>query len=151
MNILLYAAQDTESGGRLQRAVETLESLESLTCCSQLPELLQHLRTPEPLPETVVVQAASWQELNRIEPFRFRLEQVFFVLVLPDDRSETVARGHRLRPRFIAYQDSDFAEVGAVLGRLEARICRTFEGFSSIVSERESAPPPAPDQEKTQS
>lgn len=121
MNILLYAAKNTESGERLKRAIETLNSLESLTDYWNISDLVHHLRTPAPLPEAVVLHAANKYELRTLECFRFRLEQVFFILVLPDADSETVARGHQLRPRLIVYQDSDFSEVGAVLDRFESR------------------------------
>jgi len=121
MNVLLYATKQTESGQRLKRSIESLSFLESLTDCWSLPELVRHLQTPDPLPEIVVLQAKTIQDLKVFFDFRFRMEQVFFILVLPDADVETVACGHQLRPRFIVYQDSDFSEIGAVLGRLEAR------------------------------
>ena len=128
MNVLLYAARQTESGERLKHSLETLPSLDSLTSCWNLSELTQHFQTPDPLPETVILQATNQQDLRIFESFRGRLEQVFFILVLPDADTETVARGHQLRPRFIAYQDSDFSEVGAVLDRLESRQGRNSGG-----------------------
>jgi hypothetical protein len=121
MNVLLYAAKQTESGERLKRSIEASASLEALAHCCNMPELLCHLQTPDPLPEIVVLLAANRQDLKIFEAYRFRLEQVFFILVLPAADAETVACGHQLRPRFIAYQDSDFSEVCAVLDRLEAR------------------------------
>lgn len=129
MDVLLYAAKQTESGDRLKRVLETLAFLESLTGCWHLSDLAACLQMPAPLPQTVVLQAANREELQIFEAFRFRLEQVFFILILPDADAQTVACGHRLRPRFIAYQDSDFSEVGAVLERLEARKGRNTGGF----------------------
>lgn len=121
MNVLLYAANHTESRERLKYAIEQLAFLDSLIECRELSELVGYFQTPEPLPETVVLLAADTRELRIFEAFRFRLEQVFFILVLPDVDAETIAWGHRLRPRFIVYQDSDFTEVGAVLDRLDAK------------------------------
>lgn len=121
MNVLLYTAKHTESGDRLKHSIETVEFLESLTDCWNLSDLVEFFKTPDPLPDTVVLQAATRQDLRVFEKYRFRLEQVFFILVLPDSDEETIARGHQLRPRFIVYQDSDFSEVGAVLNQLNAR------------------------------
>ena len=126
MNVLLYAAKHTESGERLQHSIASLGNLETLTDCWNMGELNRLFQTPEPLPEIVVLQAADRQDLQRLLPFRFRLEQVFFILILPDAEGETIACGHQLRPRFIAYQDSDFSESLAVLNRLESRLT----GFS---------------------
>ena len=131
MNVLLFAARNTESGKRLKQSIETLASLGSLTDCWNISDLFHHLQTPDPLPEAVILQAASTHELKALESYRFRLEQVFFILVLPDADPETVAWGHQLRPRFIVYQDSDFSEVGAVLERLEARRRNKTIHFSS--------------------
>jgi hypothetical protein len=131
MNVLLFAAKNTESGERLKHSIEALTSLGSLTDCWNISDLIHQLQTPDPLPEAVVLQAANTQDLKALESFRFRLEQVFFVLVLPNADPETVARGHQLRPRFIVYQDSDFNEVGAVLERLEARHRNKAIHFSS--------------------
>jgi hypothetical protein len=130
MNVLLYAAKNTESGERLKHSIEAMKSLGTLIDCWNISDLIHHLQTPDPLPEAVVLQAASNHELRILESFRFRLEQVFFILVLPDADSETVARAHQLRPRFIVYQDSDFSEVEAVLGRLETRHGNKAKGFS---------------------
>lgn len=121
MNVLLFTAEHTESGKRLKDSIKVVDNLESLTDCWNMRELLRHFQTPDPLPETVVLQATSQQDLQCLAPFRFRLEQVFFILILPDAEAETVASAHQLRPRFIAYQDSDFREIEAVLNRLATR------------------------------
>jgi hypothetical protein len=89
--------------------------------CWSMGELIRLFQTPDPLPEAVVVLVADKEDLQRLLPFRFRLEQVFFILILPDAEEETIACGHQLRPRFIAYQDSDFNEIEAVLERLVSR------------------------------
>lgn len=117
MNVLVYAGNTAENIDRLTSSCHNLRALRSMIDCRTIAELLSHLRSPEPLPDAVVFFATSRQELRRLESFRFRLEQVFFILVLPDAEVETVARGHQLRPRFIAYQDSDLSEVTAVLTR----------------------------------
>lgn len=121
MNVLLYTDPHSESGERLKHSIKALNNLETLTECGSMGDLVRHFQTPEPLPETVVLQATSTQALQRLAPFRFRLEQVFFILILPDAEAETIACGHQLRPRFIAYQDSDFSEIEAVLRRLQSR------------------------------
>jgi len=121
MNVLFYTARRTPSSERLKRSIKATEALETLTDCRNLTELIDFFRPHDSLPHVVILQVASSQELGTFEIFRSRLEHVFFILVLPDANEETVARGHRLRPRFIAYEDSDFSEVGAVLDRLGAK------------------------------
>jgi hypothetical protein len=121
MNVLFYTARRTPSSERLKRSIKATEALGTLTDCRNLTEFIDFFRAHDPLPHVVILQVATRQELGTFEVFRLRLEHVFFILVLPDAKEETVTRGHRLRPRFIAYEDSDFSEVVAVLNRLGAK------------------------------
>jgi hypothetical protein len=43
------------------------------------------------------------------------------ILVLPDRDDETVAMGHRLRPRMVSYNDGDYLDVAAVLIRMNEK------------------------------
>ena len=40
MNVLLFAAKNTESGERLKHSIETMASLESLTDCWNISDLI---------------------------------------------------------------------------------------------------------------
>ncbi len=121
MEIFLYTRKNTEIGARLTRSIRAFGSLDSLIECWNFTDLLDCLNDPAPLPETVVFQAETEEELQALHRYRFRLEQVFFVLVLPSAEEQIIAKGHTLRPRFIAYQDSNFCEVCAVLQQLEVK------------------------------
>ena len=52
------------------------------------------------------------------------------LLILPDERTETVSMGHALYPRFIGYLDGVFGHVTMVLAKMAARWDST--GDSSV-------------------
>ncbi|WP_153306499.1 hypothetical protein [Desulfogranum japonicum] len=118
MNILFYTAGSSDIGSRFRQSLEHIEALESVTDCWNYHDLRAHFEKLAPLPEAVVLYAASSEELESFSVFRPRLDNVFFILVLPDDQDETIAKGHLLRPRFLAYKDEDFSQITAVLQQL---------------------------------
>lgn len=122
MNVLIYTAGDTELGRRLKDTVLSVDSISSLKDCWNFSELNRCFRTPEPLPETVILLAENRKELEAFKAFRPRLDQVFFILVLPDSEDGTIACGHSLRPRYLAYRDGDFQDVQAVLNRMVSKL-----------------------------
>ncbi len=121
MNILFYTAGNPEIGARFRQSLEHMETLEHVTDCWNYHDLRMHFEKLAPLPEAVVLYAATSDELESFLAFRPRLDDVFFILVLPDDREETIAKGHLLRPRFVAYKDDDFSRITAVLEQLIKR------------------------------
>jgi hypothetical protein len=46
------------------------------------------------------------------------LHEIHIILILPDREDGTVAKGHRLYPRFMGYIDGDFADIGIVLSNM---------------------------------
>jgi hypothetical protein len=118
MKLLLYVPEGSAVGGRLKSRLAGVEMLSSVKECWNYGQLLAMCSTPDPLPETVVLMAESSADLESFAAIRGRLEQVYFILVLPDASEDTIACGHRLRPRFVTYRDSDFHEIEAVLNRL---------------------------------
>ena len=60
----------------------------------------------------------SQEELIDIIHIRELFRDIRIVLILPDREESTVAKGHRLYPRFFSYIDSDFKEIAAVLNKM---------------------------------
>lgn len=72
--------------------------------------------------ETIgVLFAADRQDLANLLSIQDLLDDVRIILVLPDDKKETVSAGHRLRPRYISYAGGNFEDVAAVLNKMMQR------------------------------
>jgi hypothetical protein len=56
--------------------------------------------------------------IGRLTCMRELIQNNKSIIVLPDQTPETVSMGHTLYPRFISYLDSDFKDIGSVLGKV---------------------------------
>lgn len=80
------------------------------------------LREPEYRPQVGLLAPESGKEILGLSAMRILLGDLPFVLIVPDSQAETVALAHRLRPRFIAAQGQNLAEVALVLKRMSESV-----------------------------
>lgn len=112
--IIFYAAQNN-------RVVETLERQLSQYCvsrCRSFETLEKRLRRPGHRLEIVLVVVSDEVEMYRVEDIQELTRDLRLVLVLPGRDSKMVAHAHKLAPRFIAYADHGFDQIGAVLKKM---------------------------------
>ena len=120
MKVLFYAKAIKGGGRRLLRVIERLLPNDVLEIYNSIDGLSRWFNRPQPAdaPVIVVFQAVGQEDLQSMLSIRDLLVDVRILMVLPDKEKETIAKAHRLRPRFITYADSDFLEIGAVLNKM---------------------------------
>ena len=74
-----------------------------------------HMKTSR---DILILIISSRKELDDILSFQKVVTGCQTVMVLPDRTKEVNAEAHKLRPRFIAYLDSDLSELYVVLERI---------------------------------
>ncbi|MFP5212701.1 MAG: hypothetical protein ACLGPL_04920 [Acidobacteriota bacterium] len=88
--------------------------------CSSVEELARSLADPlKPLDATVI--AARGLDLDRFEAMEELLQDTSVLLVLLEGEERWLPRCHALRPRFLAYGESELPTIKEVLMRLLAR------------------------------
>ena len=113
--MLFYAREEDNASERLHNLISLLvpekniEISRSIKCLSQS---LSHSITYNTL---AVLLAASDENLQELLAICDLLSNIRIILILPDDKKETIAKGYRLYPRFISNITSDFKDVGAVM------------------------------------
>jgi hypothetical protein len=80
------------------------------------------LRQPKDTIAVALLLATSKKDFNDILTLRGLLDDLRTILVLPDRKKETVARGHSLRPRYLSFADGDLTDVVAVLQTMMGRV-----------------------------
>jgi hypothetical protein len=117
MNVIFFTSVDPSVSNRLTRVLEVHVSRNKLETCRNID--IFSARLHQPLPDSVVfvLQIYSREELMDILPLREFLHDRRIILVLPDSEPEIVSLGHILRPRFITYEDSDYMDMSAILGK----------------------------------
>lgn len=118
MRIIYYSAENEPSRERLLRVVQMNFPKNHIEACRSIEALSQRLEQPIPELLIVVLLVSSREELSDIMMLRELLLDRRIILVLPDDEPETTSQGHKLRPRFITYRNSDYGDVSVVLGRM---------------------------------
>ena len=123
MNLFIYAKELKGATNRLRWQVESSLPGNLPETFNSVTHLSRRLCRPYARRrETIgVLFAADRQDLANLLSIRDLLDDVRIILVLPDDKKETVSAGHRLRPRYISYAGGNFEDVAAVLNKMQER------------------------------
>ncbi len=79
---------------------------------------------------TVVILAATKQDLLSVVPLREMLLGFRVIMVLPDSDDLTLAMGWGMWPRFVSYADGDFQDVAGVLNKIVGTATHQTRGVS---------------------
>ncbi len=118
MRVLFYTTTADGVAQRLQRVIEGLVPKENTEIHRTIDSLSNRLRRPRYDLAVAVLLAASREDLLELLSIRDLLDGIRIILVLPDREDGTIAKGHRLYPRFLTYSDSDLLDVAAVLSKM---------------------------------
>ena len=116
MEIILYVPNSDQYD--IRQRIEALIPEKRLKVYSTLEGLSERLHRPVD-PETIlIIVACSREKLSEVSPLQRVLGDVRTIVVVPDQEPTTVALAHQLRPRFLAYANSDFDDLAAVLQKM---------------------------------
>ncbi len=118
MGLLFYSIPGDEAGEKIQRKIETDLPEERFEIFRSIGALAVRLKEPRVKPNVALLHASSREVLLDLVSLSELLRDVRIILILPDYDPWTVARGHKLRPRFISDRDGDYSEITIVLKRL---------------------------------
>lgn len=118
MKFLLYSNENNLTGHRLKTLLEGIITRANLVIFSDFDQFRQDLQKPQSRLSIAILVAEDQQELNGFIKIKELMEHFKLILVLPDGEDETLQAGHTLRPRFLTYADSDFADVAAVVTKM---------------------------------
>ncbi len=123
INLIFYVpAAKADAGKRLLRILETVVPRRTIKIHRTIRGLAGRFRRFLENSPIAVLFISGREEIEEIVAIRDLLLGVPLILVLPDNEKETIAQAHSLRPRFLAYTDSDVREILAVLSRMIEKI-----------------------------
>lgn len=112
--ILFYAAENS-------RVVESLKALLAglqVKRCRSLKALANCLRKPCHGLQIGLLVVSDIDEMFEIVELHSLIRDLRLVLVLPGRDPKMVVMAHKLVPRFIAYADNGYEQIGAVLAKM---------------------------------
>jgi hypothetical protein len=117
-NILLYTAPSHRVAVKLQNTIQSISMENKIIVVTSMKDLSEILHKPLNRVDAAVIFRATRKGLINLLSFRDELLRLPVILILPDQKNETIANGHSLRPRFLSYMDSDFSDVRDVLQKI---------------------------------
>lgn len=123
MNLFIYSSKSKGATNRLRGRVESCMQGHTPETFNSVAHLSHRFCRPYARggDSIAVLYAADRQDLANLLSIRDLLDDVRIILILPDDKKETVSAGHRLRPRYISYAGGNFENVAAVLNKMMQR------------------------------
>ncbi len=103
------------TGGQLRKMIEDVVPNENTEIYSTIDTLGKRLHRPSYNIAVAVLLISGREELRDVLSIRHLFDNIKIILILPDRKNETIVIGHKLRPRFLSYTDSDFIDVVVVL------------------------------------
>ena len=116
--MMLYSSSKSSLVKRLKDIMKTRVKGRKMLLCHTFSDLFHRLHKPHLDLKLVVLMANNSDELHEILTLKNFLVDLRVVLILPDRDQKTVAKAHILSPRFLAYTDSDFEQVEAVIEKM---------------------------------
>jgi|WetSurSiteA1Bulk_404760.scaffolds.fasta_scaffold145382_2 hypothetical protein len=117
-HILVYANDANGAKETLREVVQSTVPAASVEVYNSVESLSERLSSPLAGYTVIVILANTKQDLMEILSLQSLLFDHRVILILPDKEPDTMAIGHRLRPRFVSFRDGDFSDVGAVLQKM---------------------------------
>ena len=118
MNVFFLTPKPSGAGEQLLCAAASLISDGSLEVFERIEGFEERAkRLKDPLSVAVVINP-SRHELQALAGMREFMKGTRILLVLPDQKRETVALAHKVLPTYIGYSDRDVSSVIAVLKQL---------------------------------
>ena len=133
MGLLFYSIAGDEVGEIIREKIEAEITGKRLEKFHSIEALAVRLQDPKVKPEVAVLHASSRVELLELVCLSELLQDIRIVLILPDRDPSTVARGHKLRPRFITDRENDCWEITTILKRLLLQPEESEKATPSIV------------------
>ncbi|PKN17410.1 MAG: hypothetical protein CVU71_16700 [Deltaproteobacteria bacterium HGW-Deltaproteobacteria-6] len=122
MNVFFLSDMKGDTKKRLQRVLEYMLPKKNIQYIKSVRELEENLRKSSHKMSLAVILQVSKAKLSSLLPIKALLEDTSIILILNDKDDETIALGHRLRPRFMTCADSDFLDVASVLIKMKEKM-----------------------------
>jgi len=118
MNLFLYLPQDNGAGETLVALSEKVAVDGPVIPIRSFRQLASRLGQPLNDRDVVILYLPHRRHLEEMLTIASLLERVRLIVILPDPKPETIALGHKLRPRFLTTVDQHFQDVAAVLRKM---------------------------------
>ncbi len=117
----------------LEQLVGEILPKECIHTCREMSDFEERLRDPRLATDLVVLVPANERELDEFAALRELYDDTRIILFLSERNPGMLTKGHSLRPRFMAFPDTEPGVVRSVLEKM-ANIQSNVRGTDSVES-----------------
>jgi len=121
MEMFLYKPAEDRASDKVEDVVKGLSDGSRVEVFGRIDNLKERLKKPVDGDGLAVLIAPQKDDLLDLVSINYLLEKVRNVLVIADRSEEAVSMAHRLKPRYLAYMDSELDTLSAVIGKMTGR------------------------------
>jgi hypothetical protein len=130
MAVLLFSSEMRREEHRIKQILEELDQkAEVFRSLERLYSRFQHPRGDICL---MIFIVANQDILNHLILLRDQMYDLPIALIIPDADRETIIKGHKFYPRFIAFADSDYLDLTLALKNIIQRECGIFNKTEEV-------------------
>ena len=119
--VIIFIPEAASYLGGLENMVESISPFAATEIVQSFGDLSKRLLPQADRPRPIVIVLAPTKgDLQNLLEVQELFENTRLILVLSDADEETVALGHRVRPRFIGYLADGLSEITAVVRKMVA-------------------------------
>jgi hypothetical protein len=118
MKLLLYTTGSQKIVERIKTGLKLSGPDGIMEVYRTINDLSWRLRQPKDDPTILVLAPAIPEDILDLFAIRHLFRNCRIVFVAPDLENETLSIAHRLRPRFLSYNDGDFGELCIVVSKM---------------------------------
>lgn len=121
VQVIAYLGKGSTESRRLEETIRKAAKTRRVALCRTLRGLREELQFSHTMNTVVVLLASSRRALLNLSSLQEHFDHLPRILVVPDAGEKTLAKAHRLKPRYVTLSGSDFDDVELVLARLLER------------------------------
>ena len=118
MIALFSPSKPDDNWTRLCNVVMRTIPLESISIFQTLESFYDRARQGRTDISAAIVHISNMQDIHKLQTLRDLISDMRIIMILPDNKEETLRIGHSFYPRYISFADSTFEDVTAVLQKI---------------------------------
>ena len=122
MNIFFYASAESRKAKQFTKLLLSKDVLSSLTILPAGAKLNSDHSLKLRNGDVIILFAATDQELRNLLAMHDKFEEFRVILIVEAHNIKTVAISHTLKPRYIAFSDSDIGNLEQVVIKMQSHV-----------------------------
>lgn len=132
MHIVIYAESQNLAYHRLNQAISSLNTTQTIEVHDEIGLFVQRFRVIAVRPDLIIIIPNSPEELDILLTHRELFENYRVITILPNREKETLSKSHKFHPSFITFEDEDFKDVAAIVKHMDDKRTHREESYGVV-------------------